>query len=157
VRVADHGRVWVLDVGCGPGALTALLVERLGIDAVSAIDPSASFVAALGERIPGIDVRSGSAEQLPFPDDHFDEALAELVVHFMTDPVAGLTEMGPGRAAGDEPPAGRLIRRGGSPHHALAGGADIDPDVRTGGPRRAREGHLASVQGGRADGHRTRC
>jgi trans-aconitate methyltransferase len=37
----------VLDVGCGPGALTAQLVERLGLDAVSAIDPYPSFVAAL--------------------------------------------------------------------------------------------------------------
>ena len=60
VQVADlRAGQRVLDVGCGPGALTALLVERLGVDAVSAIDPSASFVAALGERIPGIDVRSG--------------------------------------------------------------------------------------------------
>lgn len=83
----------VLDVGCGPGALTAQLVERLGSDAVSAIDPSASFVAALGARFPEIDVQSGVAEQLPFVDDSFDAALAQLVVHFMTDPVSGLREM----------------------------------------------------------------
>jgi SAM-dependent methyltransferase len=83
----------VLDVGCGPGALTAQLVERLGIDAVSAVDPASSFVAALGARFPGIDVQSGAAEQLPFADDSFDAALAQLVVHFMTDPVAGLREM----------------------------------------------------------------
>ncbi len=36
----------VLDVGCGPGVLTALLVDRYGVPAVSAIDPSPSFVAA---------------------------------------------------------------------------------------------------------------
>ncbi len=65
-----------LDVGCGPGALTAQLVQRLGTAAVSAIDPSASFVAAIRARFPGIDVRSGIAEQLPFPDAGFDVALA---------------------------------------------------------------------------------
>jgi trans-aconitate methyltransferase len=40
----------VLDVGCGPGALTAQLVERLGAGAVWAIDPSGSFVAAVRAR-----------------------------------------------------------------------------------------------------------
>jgi SAM-dependent methyltransferase len=83
----------VLDVGCGPGALTAQLVERLGTDAVSAIDPSPSFVEALAARFPAIDVQSGAAEELPFADDSFDAALAQLVVHFMTDPVSGLREM----------------------------------------------------------------
>ena len=83
-----------LDVGCGPGALTAQLVDRLGADAVTAIDPSAPFVQATRARLPGVDVRSGDAEHLPFADDDFDLALAQLVVHFMTDPVAGLREMG---------------------------------------------------------------
>jgi SAM-dependent methyltransferase len=82
-----------LDVGCGPGALTTLLVERLGAEQVAAIDPSAPFVAALRERLPAVDVRLGRAEELPFDDDGFDVALAQLVVHFMADPVAGLTEM----------------------------------------------------------------
>jgi SAM-dependent methyltransferase len=82
-----------LDVGCGPGALTAELVQRLGADAVSAIDPSDPFVAAIRSRFPEVDVRSGSAEHLPFPGDSFDVSLAQLVVHFMTDPVSGLSEM----------------------------------------------------------------
>ena len=83
----------VLDVGCGPGALTAELVARLGAASVAAVDPSEPFVAAARERHPGVDVRQASAEQLPFPDDAFDAALAQLVVHFMSDPVAGLGEM----------------------------------------------------------------
>ena len=81
-------------MGCGPGALTAELVRRLGPAHVAAIDPSASFVAAARERFPEVDVREGRAERLPFPDASFDVALAQLVVHFMTDPVAGLAEMG---------------------------------------------------------------
>jgi SAM-dependent methyltransferase len=90
-QVSDGQRA--LDVGCGPGALTAELVERLGAWAVSAIDPSAPFVAAIRSRFPRVDIRSGAAEQLPFPDGTFDVTLAQLVVHFMADPVAGLSEM----------------------------------------------------------------
>lgn len=83
----------VLDVGCGPGALTGELVDRLGPGSVAAVDPSESFVAAARERYPDVDVRHGGAEQLPFADGTFDAALAQLVVHFMSDPVAGLREM----------------------------------------------------------------
>jgi SAM-dependent methyltransferase len=83
----------VLDVGCGPGALTTELVERLGADSVAAVDPSEPFVAAARKRHPGVDVQLAAAEALPYADDAFDAALAQLVVHFMTDPVAGLREM----------------------------------------------------------------
>jgi SAM-dependent methyltransferase len=83
-----------LDVGCGPGALTARLVERLGVDAVAGVDPSPSFVATARARFPGLDVREAKAEALPFADGSFDAVLAQLVVHFMDDPVAGLREMG---------------------------------------------------------------
>src|SRR5262245_30778005 len=83
----------VLDVGCGPGALTGELVARLGADSVAAVDPSESFVEALRARQPGVDIRHASAEELPFPDDAFDAALAQLVVHFMADPVRELREM----------------------------------------------------------------
>ena len=83
----------VLDVGCGPGALTAVLVGRLGPGAVSAVDPSEPFVAAARARNPGVEVVRASAEALPFPDGTFDATLAQLVVHFMSDPVAGLAEM----------------------------------------------------------------
>ncbi|MGC4896702.1 class I SAM-dependent methyltransferase [Micromonospora sp. DT31] len=97
VRFADAAGVTpglrALDVGCGPGALTAELVARLGPDAVAGVDPSAPFVAAARERLPHVEVLRASAEQLPFPDDGFDVTLAQLVVHFMTDPVAGLREM----------------------------------------------------------------
>lgn len=82
-----------LDVGCGPGALTARLVERLGPEAVAAVDPSPSFVSAVRTRLPDVDVRQSTAEHLPFADKEFDLCLAQLVVHFMTEPVAGITQM----------------------------------------------------------------
>jgi SAM-dependent methyltransferase len=138
----------VLDVGCGPGALTAQLVQRLGSSAVSAIDPSASFAAAIRARFPDIGVQRGVAERLPFADSSFDAALAQLVVHFMTDPAAGLAEMA------------RVTRPGGLVAACVwdhAGGAgplaafwravhDRDPSARDeAGLPGAREGHLAQL------------
>ena len=82
-----------LDVGCGPGALTAELVGRLGAAGVVAADPSEPFVEAARQRHPGVEVALAPAEDLPFVDAGFDVALAQLVVHFMSDPVAGLAEM----------------------------------------------------------------
>lgn len=83
----------VLDVGCGPGGLTRELAARVGADAVAAIDPSPPFVAACRERNPGVDVRHGFAEQLPFDDGSFDATVSSLVVGFMSDPDAGAREM----------------------------------------------------------------
>ncbi|MEA2308358.1 MAG: hypothetical protein QOI65_644 [Thermoleophilaceae bacterium] len=82
-----------LDVGCGPGALTAALVDRVGAGSVAAVDRSASFVAACRQRLPGVDVRIGSAERLPFADGEFDFALSQLVVNFLDDARAGVTDM----------------------------------------------------------------
>ena len=83
----------VVDVGAGPGALTAVLAKRLGAGAVTAVEPSESFVDALRERHPDVTVLHAAAESLPFEDDSFDTAIAQLVVHFMKDPVNGIGEM----------------------------------------------------------------
>jgi len=138
----------VIDVGCGPGALTAELVARTGASNVAAVDPSAPFVEAVRTRYPGVDVRQASAEELPFDDGAFDAALAQLVVHFMTEPVRGIAEMA------------RVVRPGGVVaacvwDHAGANGPlalfwdvarSVDPSVadesRLPG---VREGHLAEL------------
>jgi len=138
----------VLDVGCGPGALTSVLVERFGADGVAAADPSEPFVAAARERHPGVRVELAPAEAMPFEDGQFAASLAQLVVHFMSDPVAGIREMT------------RVTRDGGVVAACvwdLAGGRaplgpfwkaarQLDPDVddesRLAG---AREGHLAEL------------
>ena len=139
----------VLDVGCGPGILTAELVRRLGPEAVTAIDPSEHFVAATRERQPRIRVERGVAEALPFPDGEFDAAIAQLVVHFMTDPVAGLREMARvGRSGGvvaacawDHAPGGRGPL---SPYYLALHEFDPSQPAETGRPG-TREGHLVEL------------
>jgi SAM-dependent methyltransferase len=96
VPASDGARpslVRALDVGCGTGALTRVLVDRLGAGAVRACDPSEAFVAAMRAGFPELDVQRAPAESLPYGDALFDWTLASLVVHFMADPVAGLAQM----------------------------------------------------------------
>jgi SAM-dependent methyltransferase len=142
-----HGQR-VLDVGCGPGALTAELVSRLGPDNVSAVDPSASFVAAAQERHPGVSVQRAAAEELPFDDLAFDAALAQLVVHFMADPVGGLREMA--RVTREEGVVAACVwdhAGGRGPLSAFWQAArELDPDVDDESQRAgAREGHLGQL------------
>ena len=137
-----------LDVGCGTGALTAELVGRLGAGAVSAVDPSDTFVAAARARLPDVDVRHASAEDLPFADDAFDVTLAQLVVHFLADPVAGLREMARVTARGGVVAACVWDHAGGrSPLTTFwRAVADLDPGARDeSGLAGAREGHLAEL------------
>jgi SAM-dependent methyltransferase len=138
----------VLDVGCGTGALTQQLVRRLGAGAVTAIDPSEPFVAAVSERFPDVAVRRAVAEELPFPDDTFDAALAQLVVHFMTDPVAGLSEMARVTRPGGVVAACVWDHAGGGSPLSLFWQAvlELDADARDeSGLAGAREGHLAEL------------
>jgi len=134
----------VLDVGCGPGALTAELVRRTGAGRVAAADPSASFVEAVRARHPGVEVHVAGAEDLPFPGDAFDATLAQLVVPFMRDPAAGLAQMR------------RVTRRGGTVAASAwdhAGGrsplAPLWAAVREHDPAAANEARVAGAGEGR--------
>ena len=83
----------VLDVGCGPGALTAELAIRVGAERVAAADPSPVFADACASRFPRADVRTAPGEELPWPADSFDAVLAQLVMSFLRDADAGVREM----------------------------------------------------------------
>ena len=151
-RFADFAHVTAgdraLDVGCGPGSLTAELVRRLGAANVAAVDPSASFVDAAAARNPGATVRRATAEALPFPDGAFDRALAQLVVHFMTDPVAGLAEMRRVTQSGGVVAACVWDHAGGTGPLGLFWKAarELDPDVDDESKLAGvREGHLAEL------------
>jgi len=83
----------VLDVGCGPGGLTHELAARTDPSGLAAIDPATQFAEACRARHPGVDVRVGGAEELPWADGSFDAALAQLVIAFMRDADRGVAEM----------------------------------------------------------------
>jgi ubiquinone/menaquinone biosynthesis C-methylase UbiE len=84
-----------LDVGCGNGAFTEMLVERCAPASVHGIDPS-EWQLAYARTRPAARVaefRQGDAMALPFPDDTFDAAVMPLVIFFVPDPARGVAEM----------------------------------------------------------------
>jgi SAM-dependent methyltransferase len=84
-----------LDVGCGNGAFTEMLVERCAPISAHGIDPSEGQLAFARTR-PAARVaqfRQGDAMALPFPDDTFDAAVMPLVIFFVPDPAKGVAEM----------------------------------------------------------------
>jgi SAM-dependent methyltransferase len=84
-----------LDVGCGNGAFTEILVERCAPVSVHGIDPSEEQLAYARTRAasPVAQFRRGDAVALPFPDDTFDAAVMPLVIFFVPDPAKGVGEM----------------------------------------------------------------
>jgi SAM-dependent methyltransferase len=97
------GLRWV-DVGCGNGAFTEMLVERCGPREVVGIDPSEGQLAFARPRLAGAPVqfRQGDATSLPWADGAFDAAVMALVLVFVPDPAKGVSEMA------------RVVRPGGS-------------------------------------------
>ena len=90
----ESGLRW-LDVGCGNGAFTEMIVERCAPVSVHGIDPSEAQLAFARTR-PASRVaqfRQGDAMALPFPDDTFDAAVMPLVIFFVPDPARGVAEM----------------------------------------------------------------
>jgi SAM-dependent methyltransferase len=84
-----------LDVGCGNGAFTELLVERCAPASVQGIDPSEEQLAYARKR-PAARVAQfdqSDAMALPFPDNTFDAAVMPLVIFFVPEPAKGVAEM----------------------------------------------------------------
>ncbi|HEU0207823.1 MAG TPA: class I SAM-dependent methyltransferase [Candidatus Udaeobacter sp.] len=93
-----------LDVGCGNGAFTEMLVKRCAPVSVQGIDPSEGQLAFARTR-PASRVaqfQQGDAMAQPFPDDTFDVAVMPLVIFFVPDPAKGVAEMA------------RVVSRGGT-------------------------------------------
>jgi SAM-dependent methyltransferase len=91
---APSGARW-LDVGCGNGAFTELLVARCAPAAVEGIDPSEAQLAFARARVAtsAARFRAGDAMALPYPDAAFDAAVMPLVIFFVPDPARGVAEM----------------------------------------------------------------
>ena len=90
----SRGLRWI-DVGCGSGAFTELLVERCAPAEVAGIDPSEAQLSFARARPAGqiAKFHQGDALALPFPDSRFDAAVMALVIFFVPDPGAGVAEM----------------------------------------------------------------
>jgi SAM-dependent methyltransferase len=88
------GLHWI-DVGCGNGAFTELLIQRCAPLAVSGIDPSPAQLDYARTRpgAAGATFQQGDAMALPFPDAAFDAAVMALVIFFVPDPAKGVQEM----------------------------------------------------------------
>ncbi|RAG83059.1 SAM-dependent methyltransferase [Streptacidiphilus pinicola] len=86
----------LLDVGCGPGTITAGLAERVGPGLVTAVDNSAEVLAQARQAVPesaGVRFETADVHALPFPDASFDVVHAHQVLQHVADPVAALREM----------------------------------------------------------------
>jgi ubiquinone/menaquinone biosynthesis C-methylase UbiE len=98
------GLRWI-DIGCGNGAFTELLVQRCAPAEVQGVDPSDGQLAYARSRAgahPANFVK-GDAMTLPFPERSFDAAVMALVIAFVPEPRKGVAEMvrviGPGGIA----------------------------------------------------------
>jgi len=114
------GLRWI-DVGCGNGAFTELLVERCAPIEVQGIDPSEAQLSFARSRPAArvAEFRNGSAMELPFADGSFDAAVMALVIFFVPDPFRGVAEMA------------RVVRPGGTiaayAWDILGGGFPLEP------------------------------
>jgi SAM-dependent methyltransferase len=110
-----------VDVGCGNGAFTELLIERCAPVEVHGIDPSAAQLDFARKRPAGrvAQFQQGDAMALPFPDNRFDAASMALVIFFVTEPAKGVAEMA------------RVVRPGGTvaayAWDMLGGGFPLEP------------------------------
>jgi len=114
------GLRWI-DVGCGSGAFSELVVTRCTPAEVQGVDPSEAQLAFARTR-PGArmaEFRQGDAMALPFPADRFDAAAMALVIFFVPTPAHGVAEMV------------RVVRTGGTvatyAWDMLGGGFPLDP------------------------------
>jgi SAM-dependent methyltransferase len=98
----EPGLRW-LDVGCGNGAFTDLIIDRCAPGSVHGVDPSEGQLAYARTRGKSglAEFRQGDAMALPFDDDSFDAAVMPLVIFFVPEPARGVAEMA------------RVVRRGG--------------------------------------------
>jgi SAM-dependent methyltransferase len=97
------GQAWI-DVGCGGGAFTELVIGRCAPRQIHGVDPAPAQIgfAAARPGAQGASFRVGDAMALPFEDDRFDAAIMALVIFFVPEPARGVAEMA------------RVVRPGGS-------------------------------------------
>jgi ubiquinone/menaquinone biosynthesis C-methylase UbiE len=86
-----------LDVACGSGSITRMMARIVGSHLVTGVDASEDRLAyarlqAGYDRL-DVDFKRGSAEELPFPDGHFDYTHARFLFQYLEQPEKVLREM----------------------------------------------------------------
>jgi SAM-dependent methyltransferase len=95
----EPGRRWI-DVGCGTGALTAVVSAAAVPGELVGVDPSRGFLSHARGRVTAARFTVGTATALPVHDRRFDVAVCGLVLNFVPDPVAAVAELARVTAAG---------------------------------------------------------
>jgi ubiquinone/menaquinone biosynthesis C-methylase UbiE len=104
-RLDLRGDERVLDVGCGTGELLRQIGARYPGAKLAGIDPVAPMLEVARRKLPpGVDLRTGWANGLPWPDGSFDVVVSCNVFHYVTHPVPALSEMSRVLA-----PAGKIV------------------------------------------------
>jgi ubiquinone/menaquinone biosynthesis C-methylase UbiE len=84
----------VVDVGCGTGALLSQLAASYPQARLAGIDPCPEMLAIARERLPpGVELKQGWAEGIPYPDGSFDAVVSCNVFHYIREPRVALAEM----------------------------------------------------------------
>ncbi len=84
-----------LDVGCGTGALSEMILAQASPAGMHGIDPSEGYLARAREQVrdPRVHFEVGDARQLPVANAAYDVVVAGLVLNFIPDLKAGMAEM----------------------------------------------------------------
>jgi SAM-dependent methyltransferase len=92
--VPGPGLTWV-DVGCGNGAFTEMILAKSAPSHISAIDPSEAQIATARQKISAkqVELSVGDAMALPYDGARFDAAVMALVLFFVPDPKKGAAEL----------------------------------------------------------------
>jgi SAM-dependent methyltransferase len=89
----------ILDVGCGPGYVSAAAAERGATP--TGLDFSKEMIAIAKKMFPHLEFREGDAQNLPFADGTFDRVVASFALLHLAEPERACAE------------AGRVLKRGG--------------------------------------------
>src|SRR3954468_6720204 len=82
-----------LDVGCGTGAFTQLVLKHCSPRSVAAVDPAPAQIEHAHRQTPNAEFRLADAVALPFADGEFDIVASALVINFIPDRAKALSEM----------------------------------------------------------------
>lgn len=93
-NIQPHPFDALLEVGCGPGELLALLAQKYPDAETFGMDLSEGMIAQAQKKLyPPIELRIGDVEEMPWPQHRFDLLICNAAFHHFPDPLKSLAEM----------------------------------------------------------------